>query len=897
MCKIIIVLFFLATFICNGMQNVELDLMPISYDLEGVLVKNDTIISYGDFGSCIISINSGLDWEQYKIFKKGKIVKAYLKNQKIILFNSNGEIAETNIDFSDSKIIDEHKLDILDSITALINYPSGYFLRTKTKMIILNEKYDIIYEININSRFLPSGYPLAYKNSLAYYKNFLIAELDSISFLRINLENLFSDTIVVKNIFPVNIYSSRYCLISESEYFYFQIGDTLVKTSDFIDFEKIYINGDPGLYTIFKKYDNQIFAIKYPLFPGRFYKRFFYKLYNLDENIILITENKSRLGEGYFSLKDFCINNNQIVLVGVNKSIIVNKLQDTVINIQSFSINKTNTQTPVVLKDSSLLFLFKYSNGIWGSPFPNISNTKGIFLNTTMPDFRNTDSTIIEFSNLQHLLFDEESEILYMLGSNKSYSMSGITTTDLGKTYTIKPLQKILYKSTVRTNSPSTPNIIKRGDKLITFSHTYHPYSEATWSMFVFNTEFELLDVYYDSLMVVNYLIDWIDFSIFTLLSYDNSEKLYKIQSTSDKGQSWNIEKSYNPADSMIYFQEVEINTNKYFFAVYYNKSDSIASIDALSIDTKQINTIFQWKSHSPNSQDELHTAICSENDTLHIAVEDTIFYITNIFDRDSWKFIILPNNGRIIRAFQKYGNRYYARYYDDETEENVYWFTMKFKELPVILAEDCLFDSVNIYNSVKTTKNIKIYNQSNETDLQIYGFSKPTHSAFKNEFQWNDSLKSIDIKPNEYFELPISFQPTEVITYIDSIFVYSNALEVDSVIYLSGSGYDTTTSIIDYNIDLSNYLYIFPPYPTPSNEKVNILFYFDSSFDFEKNNIQIIDIYGRKIAGKSNIIFNKQSNISSILTWNCSAVADAVYLLVISHGNTKRVAKIMVSR
>jgi hypothetical protein len=119
----------------------------------------------------------------------------------------------------------------------------------------------------------------------------------------------------------------------------------------------------------------------------------------------------------------------------------------------------------------------------------------------------------------------------------------------------------------------------------------------------------------------------------------------------------------------------------------------------------------------------------------------------------------------------------------------------------------------------------------------------------------------------------------------------------VDSVIYLSGSGYDTTTSIIDYNIDLSNYLYIFPPYPTPSNEKVNILFYFDSSFDFEKNNIQIIDIYGRKIAGKSNIIFNKQSNISSILTWNCSAVADAVYLLVISHGNTKRVAKIMVSR
>jgi hypothetical protein len=105
--------------------------------------------------------------------------------------------------------------------------------------------------------------------------------------------------------------------------------------------------------------------------------------------------------------------------------------------------------------------------------------------------------------------------------------------------------------------------------------------------------------------------------------------------------------------------------------------------------------------------------------------------------------------------------------------------------------------------------------------------------------------------------------------------------------------------SSTDVEIKPSNYGYIFvaPSYPNPAKQEVNFLIYFDNYFDIENDNIEIIDIYGKKIAGKSDIIFNKQSNISSILTWNCSAVADGVYLLVITHGNSKRAIKVMVSK
>jgi hypothetical protein len=135
------------------------------------------------------------------------------------------------------------------------------------------------------------------------------------------------------------------------------------------------------------------------------------------------------------------------------------------------------------------------------------------------------------------------------------------------------------------------------------------------------------------------------------------------------------------------------------------------------------------------------------------------------------------------------------------------------------IQADNQDFGTKEIHDTTTTIQKIKIHNQS-YADLLIFGFSELTETAFTNEFVWLDTITYITVKPNEYFELPVSFKPTEVRKYKDSIIVYSNATKQDSVILLEGEGIDSTIGVVDNLI--TNYQLLIVPNPAGDFIEIN---------------------------------------------------------------------------
>jgi hypothetical protein len=158
--------------------------------------------------------------------------------------------------------------------------------------------------------------------------------------------------------------------------------------------------------------------------------------------------------------------------------------------------------------------------------------------------------------------------------------------------------------------------------------------------------------------------------------------------------------------------------------------------------------------------------------------------------------------------------------YSNAKKTDNIAYLSGEGIAFPLIQADNQDFKTKEIHDTTTIIKKIKIHNLSDYSDLNIFGFSQPTESAFTNQFVWLDSMTYITVKPNEYFELPVSFKPTEMRKYKDSIVVYSNATKQDSVIFLEGEGIDSTIGVVDNLI--TNYQLLIVPNPAGDFIEIN---------------------------------------------------------------------------
>ena len=91
--------------------------------------------------------------------------------------------------------------------------------------------------------------------------------------------------------------------------------------------------------------------------------------------------------------------------------------------------------------------------------------------------------------------------------------------------------------------------------------------------------------------------------------------------------------------------------------------------------------------------------------------------------------------------------------------------------------------------------------------------------------------------------------------------------------------------------------LWLSMPYPTPSQNSVKVNVKWNSGWDFGSANYGVVDLQGRKIAGKESISLVQQNEDNCTLQWDCSNITQGVYFLWARHGTTRQVVPVYVER
>jgi len=868
---------------------------PINLNFNGIEVKNDTIVAYGDFGSILISYDNAANWNQIRVFSHGTIVKIFLEEDKIIAFNDFG-----NISVSMDKGKTWHlKENLNDSILCVIRYPDGYFLRMSKKLLIMTN------EIKLGKEFLLKSLPLIasnnflykYNYSLTFFKNHLIAEIDSIRFLRFDNKLNPIDTISFNNLGLCSNCEGRYQIFADHNYFYTKVNQSVYRSNDITSFERMY---ESKFVFNYKLINNKIFIIQndgiyFPEQPNLPFKL-----------LQVISPDSTRIISTFFNrfvtwnlrLKDWTIENNQIFLTGDMKLIAINNLSDSVLNLVSDFSGGSSFSCPDELNDSTFLFYYGFSWGAYLNPI-YITKNNGIILKPSVD--KRINPNFDKNNSIQFKYFDEKEKILYLGGSIAYNSKGGIfISNDSAKSFTYKSMPDFyfyfLWMEPYLNKLSNLPNIQKYNDNFLTAT-SIQRYS----FIYTFNKKFDLISKYIDSAKIFIDYVNSTDTNSFLIHCLNLSDTTREIKYTNDKGMTWKIIKKYGTQDSILYNKEIVVDNKKYLVFFYFSYKDSLVSLDVLDVEKRTITKIYDYKINIINRITVINNGICSDSNIIYIAIQDTLFYTDDLFVKKKWKYFNFPNSGKIIKTFSKFGGQFFARYSDDLNPDNIFWFTLtdtaKPAPKPIILTDDLDFGKKDIKSSDSLSKKIKIYNQSKETDLKIFGYTLPDTNIFNCKLPKIDSLNSLTIPKNSFYEFSILFIPKLKQLYSDSLIFFSDALETKNISYIKGEGIDTTTDVkvID-EINLS-YFYSYPPFPIPAKNVTRSLIFWDSSSDIDLDDISVYNVYGVKICGREKISIEKSNFYSGHLILDCTSFENGIYLIKIQHGTTSKIIKVLVAK
>ncbi|MBI5324012.1 MAG: hypothetical protein HZB41_01810 [Ignavibacteriae bacterium] len=872
----------------------KFEFTPININFNSIESKGDTIAVLGDLGSMLISYDNAETWEQKRVFDKGKMVKLFFIDSQMLAFSDMGQIS-TSIDNGKTWKL---KADLNDSVFAVVSYPVGYFLRSDSTLFIISNDYHIKNKFPLLSKPLGNYYNHGYKKSIAYFNNYIIAAIDSSRFLRFDLNLSLIDTVNFSKFTPDSSLSGRYEIEIDSNYFYAQIDSDIYRTEDFSTAEMVYKNVD-----FYKFIGGNVYKAFYPLIYNIFHENFIsylHKVINKDSSALL-TKFDYNYVTSMIRPKDFIINRNKYIFIGDAKLIIIINLDNNETTfISDFSGGKYSN-LPDRINDSTYLFYDGFYDGTYYNEI-YLTKNNGLTLQPTIDI--NINPNHKDYFNIEFKYFDDVSKTLYMIaGYDKGTKSMLMISKNYGRTFTYKqlPEHNIYYGLVPYPLFPNAPNLFKRGDNFILASNTFlfNKYNKWAYNKIItYNEDFDLISEYRDSNYVINYIYSK-DTNSFIIHCINFIDTTREFRYTSDKGLNWEVIMKYPNVDSMLYYKEITIDDKPALAMFLYNESDSFVTIEILDFETKTFNKIYTYKVTALGYEKRIYNGIFRDSNYFYIAIQDTLFFTKDIYDKSKWRYVNFPYNGKIIEICNKYGDTFFARYSDDIHPNNIYWIKISDmdKPKPIISVVDYEFGKRDIKSKDTINAKLKIENLSSYVDLTIKGYSIPIDTAFTIDLPLIDSLNPLLIKPREYFEFNVYFKPNEVKVYIDSIVFYSNADDIDNVTYLSGEGIDTTTAVIDVEIEVQNYLYAYPPFPMPAKNYVKTLIYWDMSLDIDKDEIVVFNIYGEKIEGREKIRIDRQNLYSGWLVWDCSVVESGIYFIKINHGTRTIYLKVMVDR
>ncbi len=680
---------------------VKLEPVPVTIDYKGAVTRNDTIIAYGTLGSMHIGI--GEKWEQRSVFLKGNIEALFWEDNRMAAFNDFGDVAVSGDNGRTWDV--KHRFD--DSVLSVLAYSGGYLIRSINRIFTINNSFEVIKETQLYTKSgTYKSAPLYYRHSTVFFKDNFIVEADGANFLRYNKNLEFIDTISFSKLGLCTSFGSGHQLRTDSDYIYTLINSKIFRSNDLIHWDTIFTcKGNSNLY---KSIDGQLLAVEIN-YKNQPFNLSAYRINDNDMDSILKLGDFESEYAAYPEITDMVMQGQNVYVFGINNNIILINKNDSSMKVISELTSFSKYYTTQNLKQFNNSTNFLMCNNL-------LYNNDNIIFTPLINYSNNTD--YIKLNKINFYYFDDVEKTIYLGGTKGENATEGVYISDnYGESFKFNPTPSYYFSLT----DPLYPfyklavyplPVQKRENCFITSCYTI--YSKTVFTkILTFDNYFNLISYFIDTTYAIDF-VDSKDTNSFLVHCLNVKDNTYEIKYTTNKGQNWEMIKKYSEPDSMFFFNDLQIKGKRVLAMFIYNPTDSMYTVEALDVEKRAVNEIYKYKILSPDKFTSRINGICVENDTVYLAIDDTIFYTSDIYNRSKWQYYLLPNNGRIMRTFQKFGNRFWTSYMDKNftrrtfAENNLFWLK---------IVND---STVNVVDS--ETK-------SDETYLYIYP-PKPTPST-----------------------------------------------------------------------------------------------------------------------------------------------------------------------
>lgn len=132
---------------------------------------------------------------------------------------------------------------------------------------------------------------------------------------------------------------------------------------------------------------------------------------------------------------------------------------------------------------------------------------------------------------------------------------------------------------------------------------------------------------------------------------------------------------------------------------------------------------------------------------------------------------------------------------------------------------------------------------------------------------------------------------------YARGMAVMGDTLYAGTPLGLYKMGLDKIITSVEVSEKVIDYLYAFPPFPSPAVNSVTARIAWDKSRQFRKENIRVYDYMGREVSHNSRIILERESDYSGHITWDCRDMEQGIYIIAVNHGSRTIPIKVVISR
>ncbi len=882
----LIMIFFISQYGANYLF-ASIELTPSKIDLYGIQCAGDTLYTYGDFGSLMISPGDGETWRQVKAFESGEIIGFFINSDSLTAFNDRGQAAVSD----DGGYSWRQSALLPDSIFCVISRPGGWFVRTREYIASVNEKFELVNKFEIDSPRLDIPNYFQYKYSMIYFKDRLIITTDSTEVMQfdgdLNLLNTFS-------FFKQGLCSSHFSwhhIATNKETFYITAGKKIFKTNKFPEFSLLTEKGE--YYWRIKINGKNLIKIEA-------WFNFGIRMISFDpsgkQDTIREINYSNRQPPRY--VYDCLLRNNENIIIGEEKFIFKSQANEDIFISEFCDVMQWSV--PDMTGKNEFLMIPGMDFQIY-SPYIYKSTNNGITWRTTV-DTSYSD-LFKKYKTFSFKYYDTSDKKLF-IGTGIYDNPTGdvLISDENARFFEFKPLQyftlgygfiddifKVGY----------VPDPVPTTTGYAALCHTY--YKNIYYpNVFTYDKDFNLESRFIDTGYVSSY-IHLKDTNNFLLHCVNMSEYTHEIKYTTDRGKNWTMLKKYRRYDSLQYWKNFNFKGEKITAFFHFCYDDSIATLEFLypeDFSEIHIDKIYSYKINSWGYQPKACSAIEMAGDTMLLAINDTLFRFTDPYDRESWEYMLLPDNGKILRTLKKFDDRFYIHYMDDNHPDAAYWMTLDFEadlKEAEIQAGDTDFETFDISDAEYPTAKISIENLSPDSNLEIYGIDQAKESIFSLQNIAPDSLNPFVIEPLEHRDINIAVSPDSAGIYRDSIYFESNAPDGKAWSILRTDITDTIDTGIDFDIEVIDYLAVSKPYPSPATNNITFMTYWDLNSDIEKDQLVISDILGNQIGGWADVTLNKTAPYKGYINWHCSNVPSGIYIIRIQRKSVVKSVKVVV--